>query len=191
MVNPALLRLVGYRDAGELNGHPVLDLVASSEKAVVQEYASRRESGAPAPSSYETRGVRRDGGEFDIEADVAMFTLNGRRNNLFIAAQRWEDSERALAYINALEKSWRDSAVGELSPAQSQWLAWARDEARKVAPSAENYPDPESVQRCDPAAIPVGGPYPTMTKLKRSEFSREEPKPESSPYSSYPGYSRY
>jgi hypothetical protein len=113
-----------------------------------------------------------------------------RRSNLFIAAQRWEDSERALAYLNALEKSWRDSAAGELSPAQSQWLAWARGEAQKVAPSAENYPDPESVQRCDPAVVPIGGPYPTMTKLKRSELSREEPKPESSPYSSYPGYSR-
>src|SRR6185436_10398542 len=67
MVNPALLRLFGYRDAGELNGHPVIDLVAPSQRAVVKDYASRREIGDAAPSTYETRGVRGDATEFDIE----------------------------------------------------------------------------------------------------------------------------
>jgi hypothetical protein len=98
----------------------------------------------------------------------------------------WEDGERVLAFVDALEKRWHGEPAAELSPAQQEWLAWARDEAKKLAPWADNYPDPESARRCDPKAIPFGGPYPELTKLKPHEFRNPESKPESSPY-----WSRY
>ena len=106
-----------------------------------------------------------------------------RRFNLGVAAQQWEDCERVLAFVNALEKHWRGDPAVELSPAQLEWIAWARTEAKNLAPWSGNYPDPNSARLCDPKTIPFGGPYPEMTKLKPHEFRNPEPKPETSPYS--------
>lgn len=110
-----------------------------------------------------------------------------RRFNLGVAAQQWEDSKRVLAFVDALEKRWRGEPAVELSPAQQEWLTWARAEAKKLAPWSEDYPDPKSAQLCDPKNIPIGGPYPKMTKLKPHEFRIPEPKSEPSPYSQYYG----
>ena len=110
-----------------------------------------------------------------------------RRFNLGVAAQQWEDSERVLAFVNALEKHWRGEPAVELSPVQEEWLAWARAEAKKLAPWSTGYPDPDSARRCDPKTLPFDGPYPEMTKLKPHEFRNPEPKPEPSPYSHYYG----
>jgi hypothetical protein len=114
-----------------------------------------------------------------------------RRFNLGVAAQQWEDRERVLSFLNALEKRWRDGSAGDLSPAQQKWLAWARSEAESLAPWSNKYPDPESARLCDPTTIPVGGPYPEMWRLKPHDFRNQQPKPEPSPYSQYHGYSRY
>jgi len=107
-----------------------------------------------------------------------------RRFNLGVATQQWEDSERVLAFVDALEKRWRGEPAAELSPVQQEWLAWARTEAMKLAPWFDGYPDPQSTRLCDPKAIPFGGPYPEMRRLKPHEFRNPEPKPEPSPYSS-------
>lgn len=112
-----------------------------------------------------------------------------RRKNLWIATQRWEESQRALAYIDSVEKKWL-SANSQLSPAQIDWLSWARLEAEKLNPGADNYPDAESAKLCDPSGIPMGGPYPSVRELAPSEFSHQEPKPYSA-YSQHYGYSRY
>lgn len=113
-----------------------------------------------------------------------------RRSNLGVAAQQWVDSERVLAFVDALERRWRGEPAVELSPVQQEWITWARTEAKKLAPWSEDYPDPKSAQLCDPKNIPIGGPYPKMTKLKPHEFRIPEPKPDPSPYSHYYG-SRY
>lgn len=110
-----------------------------------------------------------------------------RRFNLGVAAQQWEDSERVLAFVNALEKHWSGEPAVELSPLQQEWLTWARAEAKKFTPWSTGYPDPESARRCDPKTLPFGGPYPEMTRLKPHEFRNPEPKPEPSPYSHYYG----
>ena len=69
-----------------------------------------------------------------------------RRFNLGVAAQQWEDSERVLAFVDAVEKHWRGGAAVSLSPEQLEWLAWARSEAKRLAPWSENYPDPNWVR---------------------------------------------
>jgi hypothetical protein len=113
-----------------------------------------------------------------------------RRFNLGVATQQWQDSERVLAFVDALEKRWRGEPAVELSPLQQEWLSWARAEATKLAPWSDGYPNPELASQCDPKKIPFGGPYPEMRKLKPHEFRNPEPKPEASPYSQYYG-SRY
>ncbi len=101
-----------------------------------------------------------------------------RRFNLGIAAEHWEDSERVLAFVNAVEKRWRSDSAGPLSPAREQWLAWARAEAEKLAPWSDGYPDPEWALKFDPKTIPIGGPYPEVGRLQRHDFRFEEPKPQ-------------
>jgi hypothetical protein len=113
-----------------------------------------------------------------------------RRFNLGVATQQWADSERVLAFVDALEKRWRGEPAVEPSPVQQEWLAWARAEAMKLAPWSDGYPDPQSTLLCDPKTIPFGGPYPEMKRLKPHEFRNPEPKHEPSPYSQYYG-SRY
>lgn len=114
-----------------------------------------------------------------------------RRFNLGVATQQWEDSQRVLAFVDALEKRWRGEPAVELSPVQQEWLTWARAEAMKLAPWSDGYPDPQSTRLCDPKTIPFGGPYPEMKRLKPHEFRNPEPKSEpSSSYSQYYG-SRY
>jgi len=105
-----------------------------------------------------------------------------RRFNLGIAAQQWEDSERVLAFVNRMEKRWREQSADGLSAAQEQWLTWGRSEAGKLAPWSEKYPDVETACRCDPKTIPIGGPYPEVSRLKPHDFRCQEPKPQPSPY---------
>ncbi len=72
-VNPAYVALFGYGDNGELAGRPILDLIAPSERDRVRGYAEQRARGDPAPASYETRGLRRDGAEFSMDVHVSTY----------------------------------------------------------------------------------------------------------------------
>ena len=112
-----------------------------------------------------------------------------RRFNLGVAAQQWEDSERVLAFVDAVERHWHGVPAVELSPDQLGWLAWARSEAKKLALWSDNYPDPNAVRILDPDKIPVGGPYPRVTTLKPHEFRHPGPEHQS-PNSGFYG-SRY
>jgi hypothetical protein len=110
-----------------------------------------------------------------------------RRFNLGVAAQKWEDSERVLAFLAALERHWRGEEAAELSLVLQDWLTWARTEATKLTPWSDGYPDPESTRRCDPKTMPIGGPYPAMSVVKPHEFSNPQPKPDPSHYSQHYG----
>ncbi len=76
-VNPAYLALFGYADNAELNGKPILDLIAPSRREQVLENVRRRASGQTAPIVYETRGLRKDGSEFDMDVHTSTYELNG------------------------------------------------------------------------------------------------------------------
>jgi len=76
-VNPAYLALYGYADNAELAGIPILDLIAPSHREQILENVRRRASGQPVPVVYETRGLRKDGSEFDMDVHVSTYELNG------------------------------------------------------------------------------------------------------------------
>jgi PAS domain S-box-containing protein len=76
-VNPAYLALFGYTDNAELSGKPILDLIAPSHRAQILENVHRRASGQAVPAVYETRGLRKDGSEFDMDVHVSTYELNG------------------------------------------------------------------------------------------------------------------
>jgi PAS domain S-box-containing protein len=75
--NPAYLRLYGYDRYEELAGLPVFDLVAPLQRKRIADFIRRRHCGEEAPALYESRGLRKDGSEFDTEIQASTFELNG------------------------------------------------------------------------------------------------------------------
>jgi PAS domain S-box-containing protein len=84
MANPAFLKLFGYGNMETLVTKGVLDMIAPSHHAQVREYMERRARGENAPFYYQTRGLRRDGTEFDMEVSATAFVLHGYRHTLAI-----------------------------------------------------------------------------------------------------------
>jgi PAS domain S-box-containing protein len=84
MANPAYLKLFGYGDIEVLAGKRVLDMIAPSHHDQVRDYVERRARGDNTPFYYQTRGLRRDGTEFDMEVSASAFLLHGHRHTLAI-----------------------------------------------------------------------------------------------------------
>lgn len=73
--NPAYLELFGYSGAKALNGQAVLEMIAPSERSRIEKIMQQRISGEEVPSIYATKGIRRDGTEFDMEVRVSLYRL--------------------------------------------------------------------------------------------------------------------
>jgi len=117
--NRAYGELYGYSTPEELEGRPVLDLVAPSRRPEIADYIVRRNRGEPAPSLYETRGLRRDGTEFDIEIQASTFILQGETHILAIIreiTERKKAEERLHRSFMELRETLR-GAIKSLSAA--------------------------------------------------------------------------
>jgi len=77
MANPAYLRMFGYESTEQLAGKSILDLIAPSHRLQILDYVQRRAVGESIPSNYETRGLRSDGAEFDMDVHVSTYELGG------------------------------------------------------------------------------------------------------------------
>jgi len=77
MVNPAFLRLLGYKDASEVVGRSVLDLAAPESRDMIAENIRRRIKGEPAPEFYEAKALRKDGTKFWVELSLSTYELDG------------------------------------------------------------------------------------------------------------------
>ena len=75
--NRATAEMYGFDSPGELEGLPLAGLVPASELPRVLAINKAREEGRPAPSSYETKGLRRNGTEFDAEISASTYTIDG------------------------------------------------------------------------------------------------------------------
>ncbi len=105
-VNPAYLALFGYADNAELNGKPILNLIAPSHREQVLENVRRRASGQTVPTVYETRGLRKDGSEFDMDVHMSTYELNGEIYSVPILR---DITERKLAEENLRQMNERIS----------------------------------------------------------------------------------
>jgi PAS domain S-box-containing protein len=74
-INPSYLTLFGYDRREELVGRPILDLIAPDQRQGVVETLSSGTQGEAAPSFFETRGLRKDGTEFDMDVHMSAFKL--------------------------------------------------------------------------------------------------------------------
>lgn len=77
MVNPAYVMMFGCKSAESLVGRSILDLITLPERANIQENIRRRAMDENAPTMYETRGLRCDSTEFDMEVHISTYELEG------------------------------------------------------------------------------------------------------------------
>ena len=65
----------------------------------------------------------------------------------------------------------------QLTPAQDEWLEWARTISQDLSPFDCGYPDPARDGACDPDSIPFGGPYPAKRDFPRPPTMPKIPPP--------------
>jgi PAS domain S-box-containing protein len=82
--NPAYLNLFGFPPETALAGKPVIDVIAPGCHDQINGYILRRKQGKSAPSFYETRGLRTNGTEFDMEVHVSIYQEKGEDHTLVI-----------------------------------------------------------------------------------------------------------
>ena len=112
--NRAYATLFGYASAADLVGRPVSDVIAPVSRAQVAERIELRARGMDVPTRYEVRGLRRDGSEFDYEASVSVFELDGAQYTLVIIRDvtRRKDTQRQLL-AEAAERQKAEASLRE------------------------------------------------------------------------------
>ncbi len=111
-VNPAYRELFGFPPDADLAGKPILDLIAPASRDRIREYILRRMRGESVPSAYETRGMRIDGAEFDMEVNVSLYQENGKDHTLVILRDitRRKMAEAEISERGALVQQIMDTA---------------------------------------------------------------------------------
>lgn len=109
LANPAYVRMFGCDSADQLMGKSILDLVAPSHRQQVMEYVQRRAAGEDVPNLYETRGLRYDGTEFDMEVHVSTYELDGETYTVPILRDITEQ-KRVEESVRRSEERFRDMA---------------------------------------------------------------------------------
>ena len=120
-----------------------------------------------------------------------------RRTNLVRATRAWKSAQEVAAFVERCEARWRASGA-ELSKAQLEWLAWAKNEAAKLQPFEVGYPDPAFDGGFEAGTIPMGGPYPDCrewpeedeeeTKKVKVVEEPAQPPPQYNPWGYSPGW---
>ena len=82
--NEAYLNLFGYSDMAEISGKSLIDRIAPSEKETILKNIEKRNRKEFVKTDYESRGIRKDGTEFDMEVHVSEYELSGVKYTLAI-----------------------------------------------------------------------------------------------------------
>jgi PAS domain S-box-containing protein len=84
IVNQAYLELFGYRTNEELAGKSILNLIAPDEHEKIIDYVQKRAAGLPLPPVYETKGLRKNNIEFEMEVKASSYNHNDQTYTLVI-----------------------------------------------------------------------------------------------------------
>ncbi|MDA3904933.1 MAG: PAS domain S-box protein [Bacteroidales bacterium] len=83
-VNSAYLNLFGYSHSDELISKSILDLIAPTERNKILSNIQSRSKGDLTPQVYETKGLRKDGSEFDLDVHASLYEFAGKSLTLVI-----------------------------------------------------------------------------------------------------------
>ena len=110
-VNNTYVKMFGYSSADEIVGRFVEELYTPDERRRQRQYAKDRPAGKPVPEIYDTKGLRKDGSHFDVEARVSLIEYNGQSSSLGFVIDRSVEKRlrRQLENANRLE------AIGTLA----------------------------------------------------------------------------
>lgn len=124
LVNHAYVDLFGYSSEEEILRKTVMELIAVEERERIAEYVRQRITGGKVPDRYETRGLRKDLSEFDMDVRVSLYELNGEVNTLVILRDITESNRAKRELIEAKNRA------EELSNHKSNFLANMNHEFR-------------------------------------------------------------
>jgi PAS domain S-box-containing protein len=105
IVNDAYLKLFGYTHE-ELKTVTGPELIAPSQRDMIKDRIVRRLRGENVPSRYVSRGLRKDGTEFDLEIHACNFSLEGDVFRLVIlrdVTERVQEADAQQKENEALE----------------------------------------------------------------------------------------
>lgn len=105
-VNKRLAGMFGYANEAELSGCKVLDLVAESWRPRIHDNIEQRLAGSCHRTRLQFLARRRDGSEFEVTADGAVSTYNGRPALVGLIDEltdRQKTADTLKAYVSKLE----------------------------------------------------------------------------------------
>jgi PAS domain S-box-containing protein len=111
--NPAFQTLFGYGEDEDLTGKQALDVIAPGERPRIEEFGQLRLRGEAAPLAYETRGLRKDGSEFDMDLRVSTYVQDGE---LFTLTLLRDITERKRAEQALIDSEQRFRSITEAAP---------------------------------------------------------------------------
>jgi len=76
LANRAAAAMYGHADPADMSGRSLRDYMPEPERARVLAINYSRERGLPAPTSYDTKGLRLDGTVFDAEISASTYTID-------------------------------------------------------------------------------------------------------------------
>lgn len=160
---------------------PLEEVLAKVVQAICKHYADlEREHAQTAErmrKQWEAYDIQQQEEKKQQHAASLEATAHTRAEDLLKAAEWWRLHQVTMEFINECEQRWRSIPPGELTAEQETWLIWARESAEAMSPFEAGYPDPSRDGAFDPAAVPVGGPYPAKRDFPRPPTMPKIPPP--------------
>lgn len=160
---------------------PLEEVLAKVVQAICKHYADLEREHAQTTErlrkEWEAYDIRQQEEKKQQHAASLEATAHTRAEDLLKAAEWWRLHQVTTVFIDECEQRWRSISPGELTAEQEAWLIWARESADAMSPFESAYPDPAKDGAFDPAAVPVGGPYPAKRDFPRPPTMPKVPPP--------------
>jgi len=100
--NPVYLNMFGYHDMEDVEGMPIMDMVASQDHGRFKDYLRSYNKGEDLPNDIDVTGLRTDGTEFKAIMEFTPATIDGEACTQIIIRDQSTDQEleKKLKYLS-------------------------------------------------------------------------------------------
>ena len=170
-VNAAFRKMFGYRDNSEILGRSVLDLLAPSARPFIAENIRRRAARLSATDTFETRGLRADGAEFDLDVHVSPYEEDGEVHTVVILRDITAQKQLEEQYRHSQKMEAAGRLAGGIAHDFNNVLTIITGYARMVL----DVLPPESPARADTEEIMAAAERAAALTTRLLAFSRRQP----------------